>query len=146
VRLLVVLLVLELMAIQYSRNSPLAEAASHGQVVTAKHYMPGIMRSVALKRGLWDTRQDVSGYASVPDCSLIGRVAVAIFRNPRTQRWERAERLLVVDCSAPRDSARHIRSGLGIETDYATAQRHGFDWNGWRGEGKTQAIILRFER
>jgi len=111
----------------------------------AKNYDPGLFQQVLKVRqrqGL--IPYGVTGYdglASSTDCSNIGRYVWVQLRNPRTGEWSRAKRLLLVDCSAPRDRARHVRTGLVIEVDYMTAKATGWGWNGSSGEGKTRARV-----
>ena len=118
------------------------------RTVLVKHYKPGLMQTVAAKRGMLDDarRLGVDGYASNIYCSRIGQVVTVRLYNPRTERWGEAVRLLIVDCSHPADRDRHIRVGPQLEVDYSTACRFGFNWDGRRGEGKSRAIILRYER
>jgi hypothetical protein len=65
-------------------------------------------------------REDVDGYAAVIDCSQIGNVVKARINGGRLETFQ------VLDCSAPRDRARHQRIGLVIEVDYDSAVRNGF--------------------
>ncbi len=85
----------------------------------AKYYSPGVMEGVAVYRGL-NKPSGVSGFAAVPNCGNLGKVATASI-NGRP-----AEKYLIVDCSAPQDRARHIRQGLVIEVDYKSAVRNRF--------------------
>ncbi len=119
---------------------------AHATVGIAKHYQIGTMQSVARYRGLYGTRTDTTGYASVPDCGRIGQVVSASFRNPHTLAWSGFQRLLVVDCSQDVDRPRHLAEGLLIEVGADTAQRYGFYWDGSKGEGKTSVRVLGFSR
>lgn len=83
----------------------------------------------------------MAGLASTPPCENIGMVALARFLNPNTKAWSDWERFLVVDCSQDVDRPRHIAEGLVLEVDAETAQRHGFFWDGSKGEGKTQVEV-----
>jgi hypothetical protein len=60
----------------------------------------------------------------VIDCSLIGRVIKARLNGGRVETFQ------VLDCSAPRDRARHKRIGLVIEVDYQSAVRNRFAHKG----------------
>lgn len=107
----------------------LALLATHNGAPHAKFYeQPGLMRQVALNRGL----TPVNHMASVPDCSRIGDHVLAVVNGHRAL-------YKVVDCSAPRDRARHIRQGLVIEVDYYSAHEFGF-----AREGHAPAHIIRF--
>ncbi len=99
------------------------------KVGIAKHYSAGMFARVARNRGM-QMRSDVAGYAAVTDCSMIGKVVAASINGGRVERFQ------VLDCSAPKDRPRHIREGLVIEVDYATAKRRGF-----LGEGKAPAKV-----
>jgi hypothetical protein len=96
---------------------------------TAKYYSPGMFRTVANNRHM-ALRTDVDGYASVPNCGLIGHVVQASINHGR---WETYQ---LVDCSAPKDRVRHIRQGLVIEVDYQSAVRNHF-----AQDGKAPAIV-----
>ncbi len=89
----------------------------------AKYYSPGLFRLVAANRGI-PMRRDVAGYASVPDCGLIGHAVQAAVNG---HAWESYE---VLDCSAPQDRPRHLAEGLVIEIDYRSAIRTGIAPNG----------------
>jgi hypothetical protein len=104
-------------------SAPSSTPASSRQSGIAKYYSPGVMEAVARKRGLARTGS-VQGMAAVPNCGHIGKVAVAAI-NGRS-----AERYLIVDCSSPRDRAKHVRQGLVIEVDYSSAVRNGFQRRG----------------
>jgi hypothetical protein len=86
---------------------------------TAYFYSPGMFNVVARNRGI-KLRDDVDGYAAVPDCQHIGSVVRARINNRSMERYQ------VLDCSAPRDRARHLRQGLVIEVDYQSAVRNNF--------------------
>lgn len=94
----------------------------------AKHYSTGTMERVARYRGL----PALPRMASVPDCGRIGWWAIATV-NGSTDFY------LVVDCSAPKDRARHIRSGLVLEVNYASKLAY-FP----RGEGRAPATVWGF--
>jgi hypothetical protein len=92
-------------------------------------YDPGAMERVARNRETrghpgyvpgFQRRYDVDGWAASVNCSDIGRVLWASLNGNAPERFQ------VVDCSAPRDRARHIRSGLVIEVDHRSAVRNGF--------------------
>ena len=119
---------------------------AHPMVGIAKHYQIGTMQRVARYRGLYGTRTDTTGYASVPDCGRIGQVVSASFRNPHSLVWSGFERLLVVDCSQDVDRPRHLAEGLLVETDYATADHDGWAWDGSKGEGRTAVKVYRFSK
>ena len=105
-------------------------SASGGTVSgTAKYYRAGMFAQVAANRGMI-LRADVAGYASVPSCAWLGSVIQARVNGGA---WERYQ---VVDCSAPKDRARHIRQGLVLEVDYASARRNGFV-----SKGKAPAVV-----
>jgi hypothetical protein len=95
------------------------EPAASAQQGYAKYYSQGIFNTVAARRNM-RMRQDVQGYAAVPDCSRIGQVVRASINGSAVERYH------ILDCSAPRDLARHRREGLVIEVDYQSAVRHGF--------------------
>lgn len=103
------------------------KAASNG---IAKHYSPGVMERVARLRGL----PVLPRMASVPDCGRIGQWVTATVNG-------HLDRYLVVDCSAPKDRLRHIRTGLVIEVNYKSKTAY-FP----RGEGRTSAAVLGFSR
>jgi hypothetical protein len=85
----------------------------------AMYYSPGRFAMVARNRGM-KLRSDVDGYAAVIDCSQIGRLIKARLNGGKIETFQ------VLDCSAPRDRARHQRIGLVIEVDYDSAVRNGF--------------------
>jgi len=95
----------------------------------AAYYSPGVMARVARNRGM-DLRDDVAGWAAVPNCSEVGRIVVASINGSRPERYQ------VLDCSHPRDKARHLRQGIVIEVDYQSAVRHGFTRRGY-----TKAVV-----
>lgn len=97
---------------------------------TAKHYSPGVMERVAAKRGLPVLRR----MASVPDCGRIGWWVYATVHG-------HTDRYLVVDCSAPKDRPRHLRTGLVIEVNYGSKVAY-FP----RGEGRTAATVWGFAK
>ena len=134
-----------LVAASSSPGSPVARPAEEGWAV---HYEPGLMREVLRVRqrqGLVPYGVRYDGLASTTDFANIGKRVWVSLRSPRTGRWSAPLRLLVVDCSAPADRARHIRSGLVVEVDFATARRTGWGWDGRRGEGKARARVVRIE-
>jgi len=97
-----------------------ALSASGGTVEgMAKYYRAGKFAEVAHNRGM-TLRTDVAGYASVPSCVWLGHIISARVNGGG---WERYQ---VLDCSGPADRARHIRQGLVLEVDYASAKRNGF--------------------
>ena len=89
----------------------------------AVYYSPGVFKIVARNRGM-KLRTDVDGYAAVIDCSQIGRLIKARINGGKLETFQ------VLDCSAPRDRARHQRTGLVIEVDYDTAVRNRFAHRG----------------
>ena len=89
----------------------------------AVYYNPGVMERVAANRGLRKPAI-ADGMASVPDCSQIGKIAFASVNGGLVERY------FIVDCSAPRDVARHLQMGLVLEVDYQSAVRHNFHRNG----------------
>jgi hypothetical protein len=103
-------------------GSPAISQASAVQGARSGHavyYSPGVFKTVARNRGM-KLREDVDGYAAVIDCSQIGNVVKARINGGRLETFQ------VLDCSAPRDRARHQRIGLVIEVDYDSAVRNGF--------------------
>jgi hypothetical protein len=103
-------------------GSPAISQASAVQGTRSGHavyYSPGVFKTVARNRGM-KLREDVDGYAAVIDCSQIGNVVKARINGGRLETFQ------VLDCSAPRDRARHQRIGLVIEVDYDSAVRNGF--------------------
>lgn len=100
------------------------------QYGTAKYYRAGVMENVAVYRGLL-RRGNIDGMASTPNCSNLGKVAFAAINGGHTERY------LIVDCSGPRDRARHVRQGLIIEVDYQSAVRNHF-----HREGSAPAVII----
>lgn len=106
-----------------------AYSADRAQVGIAKYYSLGLFSRVAANRRM-ALRQDVDGYAAVPDCSRIGQVVRASINGHAVERYH------VLDCSAPRDLPRHRRDGLVIEVDYASALRNGFV-----GLGRAPAVV-----
>jgi hypothetical protein len=95
----------------------------------AVYYSPGVMERVARKRGIPVT----SRMASVPDCSKIGGwVTAKVNGHVATYR--------IVDCSAPKDRARHIRQGLVLEVNYSSKLAF-FP----RGAGRVPATIIRYD-
>jgi hypothetical protein len=127
-RLFLVLLVAIIIFSGFGSVNPAAAGESRSGI--AMYYMPGIMARVASNRHM-KMRTDVDGWAAVLNCSDIGKVVVA------TINGHKAERYQVLDCSQPRDRARHIQLGLIIEVDYASAVRLGF-----AGVGRAKATIL----
>jgi hypothetical protein len=92
-------------------------------------YSPGVMERVAAHRGL--TKPPIAeGMAAVTDCSQIGKIAFASINGGLVERY------LIVDCSHPRDVARHIQQGLVIEVDYESAVRNNF-----HREGRAPAVL-----
>lgn len=89
----------------------------------AVYYSPGVMERVAANRGLRKPAI-ADGMASVPDCSQIGKLAFASVNGGLVERY------FIVDCSAPRDVARHLQMGLVLEVDYQSAVRNNFQSNG----------------
>src|SRR4051812_12756144 len=83
---------------------PKATRPQYIQVGIAKHYSPGLMERVAKNRGMISEPR----MAAVPDCWRIGQHVVAEVNGHRAT-------YLIVDCSAPKDRPRHIRTGLIIE-------------------------------
>jgi hypothetical protein len=129
-----VLLALVLLAHAYSHTSGVAsiQAGAPARWGWAKHYSPGVMervRTVRAHQGV-RIRTDVAGYAAAPDCAQIGRVVVASINGGPLERYQ------VLDCSHPRDRARHVREGLVIEVDYRSAVRNGF-----ARQGKARAVV-----
>lgn len=125
---------------------PVASDISTARYGWAKHYSPGLMRSVLhvrQRQGL--IPYGVSGYdglASTTECANIGRYVRTSLQNPRTGEWSSPRTLLVVDCSRPgADRARHIRTGLVVEVDWYTARATGWGWDGRSGEGKARARV-----
>jgi hypothetical protein len=112
-----------------------AEAQSLGyaqrplKVGHAKYYRPGLMQRVARNRGM-TLRKDVAGYAAVTDCGAIGKIAVASIKGGPPQRFQ------ILDCSHPRDRARHLRQGLVIEVNWEVARRYGFT-----RQGRASAVL-----
>lgn len=101
----------------------------------AMFYSPGVMAHVASVRGV-HLRTDVDGYAAVPDCHMRDKIALASINGHETERFQ------ILDCSAPADRARHIRQGLVIEVDYASAVRNGIAYRG-RGPATVWNIVPR---
>jgi hypothetical protein len=103
-------------------GSPATSEASAVQEVRsgqAVYYAPGLFKIVARNRGI-KLREDVHGYAAVIDCGHIGRIIKARLNGGKLETFQ------VLDCSAPRDRARHQRMNLVIEVDYDSAVRNGF--------------------
>lgn len=103
-------------------GSPATSEAAVMQGMRSGHavfYSPGVFQIVARNRGM-KLREDVHGYAAVIDCGMIGRVIKARLNGRKLETFQ------VLDCSAPRDRARHQRIGLVIEVDYQSAVRNGF--------------------
>jgi hypothetical protein len=101
-----------------------AHAATTAQRGISAYYSPGTMARVARNRGI-ALRHDVDGYASLTHCSHIGKIVTATINGSRPERYQ------VLDCSHPRDRARHLRQGIVIEVDYQSAVRHGFTRRGY---------------
>jgi hypothetical protein len=110
-----------------SKQGPITITPRSGYAV---RYSPGVMERVAVRRGL----PVLPRMASVPDCGRLGWWVTATV-NGYTGRY------LVVDCSAPRDRARHIRQGLVLEVNHGSAVAY-FP----RGEGHTKASVLYYTR
>ncbi|HET9494118.1 MAG TPA: hypothetical protein VFR15_07810 [Chloroflexia bacterium] len=103
-------------------GSPASSEASVAQGMRSGHavfYSPGVFKIVARNRGM-KLRTDVDGYAAVIDCGMIGRLVKARLNGRKLETFQ------VLDCSAPKDRARHQRIGLVIEVDYESAVRNGF--------------------
>jgi hypothetical protein len=124
----------------------LTAEASARPVGMAYHYeRVGALARVATIRQMpvaWDR---IDGLASVPDCGYVqpARPYFVQARFWRGKAWGPWEVYQLVDCSHPRDLARHRAQGLVIEVDYASAQRNAFAWNGHSGKGKTRAQVGR---
>lgn len=126
--------------IEAIRNALKKVPASEG---LAKHYSAGRFEqtyATRIRQGLIKPGA-IAGYdgmASTPYCSNIGKTLIARFLNPKTKKWSGWERFLVCDCSRPgEDQQRHIAANQ-TEYDFATALRHGWEWDGHKGEGKTR--------
>lgn len=105
----------------------------------AVHYDAGVFSrvlKVRQRQGLIPYGVAYDGLASSTSCGDIGQYRYVSFRNPHTRVWSPVRRVLVADCSAPKDKARHIRTGLVVEVDYRTAQ-----WAGFAGEGRVKARV-----
>lgn len=110
----------------------------------AYHYeRVGALARVAHLRGMPVAWERIDGLASLPECRYVqpARPYFVRARFWRGNTWGPWETYQVVDCSHPRDVARHRRAGLVIEIDYRAAVRNGFAWNGHTGAGKTRAQI-----
>jgi hypothetical protein len=115
-------------------------------VGTAMHYDSGVMRQVAVARGmpLW---AGVAGYASTPDCALVDpahprTILARLWEHGRWGRWARYE---VLDCTATRDRASQRRKGIvpyGAEFNYSVADAGGWAWNGTHGAGRTRVQVI----
>jgi hypothetical protein len=97
-------------------EAAVVQGAQSGHAV---YYAPGVFNIVARNRGM-KLRADVDGYAAVIDCRQIGRVIKAKLNGGNLETFQ------VLDCSAPRDRARHQRTGQIIEVDYQSAVRNRF--------------------
>lgn len=85
---------------------------------TVVRYSPGVMEGVRDYRnrvGQIKTRWDVSGWASVPQCSKMGQL-VYIWQGGKRYSFQ------VVDCAETRDYNRQVRHGLWTEIDHEAAQ------------------------
>ncbi len=102
-------------------------ATTNYQTGKATFYSPGLIERVAGKRGIGLGPMD--GYSTYPDCGKLGQSLSVSVRNPATGRWSAWDRKRIVDCSQPRDYARHIREGL-IELSYQDAVRYGYARDG----------------
>ena len=104
-------------------GTPITESVQPEKSGVAVYYSPGVMERVAAFRGL--TRPPIAdGMAAVTDCSQIGKIAFASINGGLVERY------LIVDCSQPRDVARHIQQNLVIEVDYQSAVRNNFHRDG----------------
>jgi hypothetical protein len=128
---------------------PKTGAYSFDAVVTnrtnpwSRHYTQGFVE-----------RKDVSGFVAVryADRFRLGQVAVVSLYDPRTRQYGRPIRLEVADYQKAADATSYQR----LEVDGYTADRFGFyGWCAqyirrvcvdWRGEGRSKAIIIRWER
>lgn len=120
-------------AVQLVAPPPLAEGLAY-------HYRAGLFREVAANRGI-ALREDVLGYASVPDCGRIGELVLA--RVGREFGWYQ-----VLDCSHPRDLPRQRAMGLVIEVNYDVAERGRWHWDYQRGRGvgRTSAAVYAYRK
>ena len=111
----------------------------------AYYYDPGMFAQVARNRGMRLAWNAVDGFASTRDCAKVD------VRRPWVV-WAQIdggpiESYQIVDCSAPRDVARHRRIGLVLEVDYATAARQRLQGRPrLRLDGKAPAAILGYSR
>src|SRR4051794_36693780 len=98
------------MLLSIPTTSPMSSQLPITQHGIAKYYSRGVFERVAqyrIRHGIYPSTSIV-GYASVPDC---GRLGQTIWASVNGHRWEPYQ---IMDCSAPRDRARHIAQGLVI--------------------------------
>lgn len=93
----------------------------------ATFYSPGLMNAVAHKRGI--ALGGASGYATYPDCREIGNYLQVSVLNPKSGKWSEWSVKRIVDCSRPRDYARHKAEGL-VELAYSDAVLYGYNREG----------------
>jgi hypothetical protein len=89
----------------------------------AKYYGMGLMQDVARFRGL--DMGSTTGFATYPDCERIGEVIWVSVFNPITEEWSEWDNKVIVDCSQPKDYARHKKEGL-VELSYEDAGKYGY--------------------
>jgi hypothetical protein len=111
-------------------SGPQIPTAAVSQKGIAKYYSLGVFKVVAARRNI-AMRQDVHGYAAVPNCGRIGQVVRARLNGGPIELYH------ILDCSSPEDLPSHLREGLVIEVDYQSARRNGF-----AREGHTQAVVF----
>lgn len=118
-----------------------AQSVPAPQTGIAKYYAPNAMQrvfSVRLRQGLIPPAYThwKGALGATTNCSRIGHLAAVQFWNPRAQAWTRPEAVLLVDCSANADRARHVRENLVLEVGWETAVE-----GGWQRDGRTLAKV-----
>lgn len=93
----------------------------------ATFYHRGLMQRVAADRHI--AQGNTSGFATYPDCAMLGRVIDVSVFNPNTQQWSAWARKRIVDCSQTRDRARHELEHL-VELSYEDAVQYGYKTEG----------------
>ncbi|HEY6020212.1 MAG TPA: hypothetical protein VIY48_10010 [Candidatus Paceibacterota bacterium] len=94
----------------------------------ATFYHAGLMEHVAVIRGV--DLGYASGFSTYPDCSRIGGYLEVSVQNPHSGDWSPWSPKRIVDCSQPKDYARHVAEGL-VELGYDDAVRYGYASSGF---------------
>lgn len=98
-------------------------------------YGRGLMEKVAMKRGV--KLDGATGYCTYPNCEFIGKTIMVSVLNPVSGKWSGWERKRIVDCSQPKDRARHEAEHL-VELSYSDAVKYNY-----AREGRTKVRFYK---